>query len=82
MASATDTSRGRITLPTDVRRALAIGAGDRVEFVQLDVGQFVLIAANRSVLELKGMFATQAAAVAIEDMNEVIGARGASAGEL
>lgn len=40
MSSATVTSKGRITIPPDVRQALQVKAGDRVEFVQIEPGRF------------------------------------------
>jgi AbrB family looped-hinge helix DNA binding protein len=52
----TITSRGRITIPSRIRTALRLRAGDRVEFVEMEKGQFVMIAANRSVRELNGLF--------------------------
>jgi antitoxin PrlF len=79
MTTATVTSKGQITIPVDVRQALSVGTGDRVEFVQIEPGQFLFLAANRSVTELKGMFGKPAAPVTIEAMNEAIAARGASA---
>jgi antitoxin PrlF len=62
-----------------VRIALSVGTGDRVEFVQIEPGQFLFVAANRSVTELKGMFGKPVKAVSVEDMNRAIAARGASA---
>ena len=79
MATATISSKGQITIPADVRTALAVGTGDRVEFVQIEAGQFLFVAANRSVTELKGMFGKPVKAVSIEDMNRAIATRGASA---
>lgn len=79
MTTATVTSKGQITIPADVRHALAVDAGDRVEFVQIESGQYLFMAVNRSVTELKGMFGKPAKAVSIDDMNAVIAARGASA---
>jgi AbrB family looped-hinge helix DNA binding protein len=55
-AMPTITSRGRITIPSRIRTALRLRAGDRVEFVEMEKGQFVMIAANRSVRELNGLF--------------------------
>lgn len=69
----------QITIPADVRNALSVGTGDRVEFVQIEAGQFLFVAANQSVTELKGMFGKPAKAASIEDMNSAISARGASA---
>ena len=79
MTTATVTSKGQITIPANVRQALQVEAGDRVEFVEVDPGRFEFIAATRSVKELKGMFGKPAKAVSIEDMNRVIATRGASA---
>jgi len=52
MSTATLTTKGQITIPVDVRRALNVEAGDRVEFVQVEPGRFEAIAATRSVREL------------------------------
>lgn len=79
MTTATITSKGQITIPADVRRALGVDAGDRVEFVEVEPGRFLFIAANRSVTELKGLFGKPARAVSIDEMNAAIAARGASA---
>jgi AbrB family looped-hinge helix DNA binding protein len=82
MSQATITSKGQITIPADVQRALAVGEGDRLEFVPVRPGEFLVIAINRSVTELKGMFAKPAKAVPIEDMALAIaclhGSRGGS----
>ena len=40
MSIATATSKGQITIPADVRQALQVKAGDRVEFVQIEPGRF------------------------------------------
>lgn len=79
MTTATVTSKGQITIPANVREALNVGAGDRVEFVQLEPGQFLFVAATRSVTELKGMFGKPPRRVSVEDMNRAIAARGAAA---
>ncbi len=79
MTTATVTSKGQITIPADVRQSLHVDAGDRVEFVELEPGQYLLIAANRSVTELKGMFGKASKVVSIDEMNQAIASRGASA---
>lgn len=79
MTTATVTSKGQITIPAQVRQALHVGAGDRVEFVEVAPGRYEFIAANRSVTELKGLFGPARKAVSIEDMNAAIAARGAAA---
>ncbi|KQV78844.1 AbrB/MazE/SpoVT family DNA-binding domain-containing protein [Rhizobacter sp. Root1221] len=79
MTTATITSKGQITIPAEVRNALAVDAGDRVEFVQIEPGQFLFAAVNRSVKELKGMFSEPAKSVSIEDMSRAMATRRASA---
>ena len=79
MTTATVTSKGQITIPVQVRKALHVGAGDRVEFVEVEPGRYEFIAATRSVTDLKGMFGKAAKVVSIEEMNAAIAARGASA---
>ena len=79
MTAATVTSKGQITIPLNVRQALQVGAGDRVEFVEIDSGRFEVVAVTHSVRALKGMFGKSTKAVSIEDMNAAIAARGAAA---
>jgi AbrB family looped-hinge helix DNA binding protein len=79
MATATLTTKGQITIPVAVREALGVGAGDRVEFVEVASGRYEVIAATRSITALKRMFGTPARPVSIEAMNEVISRQGAAA---
>lgn len=76
MATATVTSKGQITIPSRVRSALGLDAGDRVEFVEVEKGQFAMVAATRSVRELKGMFqGKRSKPVSIDEMNAAIAKR-------
>ena len=79
MSTATLTSKGQITIPADVRKALNVDTGDRLEFVEVEPGRFEVIVATRSVTELKGRFGKPARSVSIDEMNAVIARRGASA---
>lgn len=79
MTTATLTTKGQITIPADVRYALKVDAGDRVEFVQIAPDRFEFVAANRSITELKGMFGKTDKSVSIDDMNQAIAKRGANA---
>lgn len=76
MSTATITSKGQITIPVQVRTALGLDAGDRVEFVELGKGQFAIVPATRSVQELKGLFqGKRSRPVSIEEMNTAIARR-------
>ena len=79
MTTASPTSKGQITIPAAVREALGVGAGDRVEFVEVAPGRYEFIAATRSVRALKGMFGKTRKSVSIETMNAAIARRGAAA---
>lgn len=79
MTTATISSKGQITIPADVRQALQVDTGDRVEFVEVEPGRYEFVAATRSVTELKGMFGKAKRTVSIEEMNRAIASRGASA---
>ena len=73
MPAATVTSKGQITIPVQVRTALGLEAGDRVEFVELEKGQFAIVPATRSVREAEGLFrGKRTKPVSIEEMNAVI----------
>ena len=79
MTTATLTTKGQITIPSEVRASLGVEAGDRVEFVEVAPGRYEFIAATRSVTALKGMFAKPPKAVSIAEMNAAIARRGAAA---
>lgn len=79
MATATVTSKGQITIPAQVRASLGLDTGDRIEFVEIENGQFAIRAAVHSVTSLKGMVRKPKSPVSIEDMNEAIARQGAKA---
>lgn len=78
MTAATLTSKGQLTLPKDVRDALGVGPGDRVDFVKMEDGNFAVLPATHSVKRLKGLIPSAKKAVSLEDMDRVIagGAKG------
>jgi AbrB family looped-hinge helix DNA binding protein len=78
MASATITSKGQITIPAQVRHALGVEAGDRLEFVETGERQFAIVPATGSVRELKGLFRVKRRnPVTLDEMDLAI-AKGAS----
>lgn len=76
MSAATLTTKGQLTLPKDVRTALGVGPGDRVDFVRMEDGNFAVLPATHSVKSLKGLIPRPKKAVSLEDMDRAI-ARGA-----
>ncbi len=79
MTTATISSKGQITIPAEVRHALHVDTGDRVEFVKVEPGRYEFVAVNRSVTELKGMFGVAKRVVSIAEMNLAIATQGATA---
>jgi len=72
MSEATVTSKGQVTIPAEIRRAMRLTAGERVVFTQLDDGTTVFRAKRRSILELRGLLKPargRRRPVAIKDMN-------------
>jgi antitoxin PrlF len=73
MSAATVTSKGQITIPVQVRIALGLEPGDRVEFVELERGQFAIVPATHSVRELEGLFrGKRSKPVSLEEMDAAI----------
>jgi AbrB family looped-hinge helix DNA binding protein len=73
MATATITSKGQVTIPVKVRTALGLDSGDRIEFVELEKGQFAIIPAIRSLQELNGLFkGRRKTASTVEEMYDAI----------
>jgi AbrB family looped-hinge helix DNA binding protein len=75
MPTATLTSKGQITLPKEVRDALGVATGDRVEFVETGKGVYEVVAASRDVRELKGIIDRPGRAVSVEEMRKAVARR-------
>jgi antitoxin PrlF len=77
MSTATVTSKGQITIPATVRTSLGIDTGSRIEFVEMENGQFMIVPIVSPIQSLKGMLRKPAIPVSIEDMNRAIATQGA-----
>ena len=72
MPTSTVTTKGQITLPRDVRKALALDAGDKIDFVAVE-GGFKLVPLRKDVRTVKGRFAGRVdRPVTIDEMEEAI----------
>ena len=76
MTAATLTSKGQLTLPREVRAALGVGPGDRVDFVRMEDGNYAVLPAGHSVKDLKGLLARPRRPVSLAAMDAAV-ARGA-----
>jgi len=77
MATTTVNSKGQITIPAQVRASLGLQTGDRIDFVEIENGQFAIVAATQSVKRLKGIIRKPQNFINIEDMNMAVAAQGA-----
>ena len=69
MSEATVTSKGQVTIPADIRKALGLGAGERVVFTRLDDGTTIMRAKTRSIIDLRGLLKpVRRRKVAIDEM--------------
>lgn len=69
MSEATVTSKGQVTIPADIRKAMGLGAGERVVFTRLDDGTTIMRAKTRSIMDLRGMLKPERRRkVAIDEM--------------
>ncbi len=77
MPTATITSKGQITIPIEVRKALKLKAGDKVDFYEGADGRFVLQPKTGSIKELRGILKKMGCVpdgppLSIEEMDQVI----------
>lgn len=71
MTVATMTSKGQVTIPKDVREALGLEAGTKIDFVRVG-DRFWMRPKNGSVEDLFGLAAHDGPPLTIEEMNEGI----------
>ena len=72
MPTSTITSKGQITLPQTVRKALGLDTGDKVDFVEV-AGGYKLVPLRKNIRTLKGRFAGRVdKPVSVEEMDEAI----------
>ena len=72
MPSAKLTSKGQITIPKEVRKALGLHTGDRLAFRVQDNGKVEVEAEKVSLATLRGAVRTKVKGVTVEAMNDAI----------
>jgi antitoxin PrlF len=72
MSAATLTSKGQITLPKQVRDALGLEVGDRIDFVMEADGRYSLMPVKSSIKSLKGCIPKPKKPVSIEAMSGIV----------
>jgi AbrB family looped-hinge helix DNA binding protein len=72
MPTATMTSKGQITIPIQVRKALKLKPGVQIDFFEAEPGQFRIIPRTASIRDLEGCIPKLDHVVTIEEMNQAI----------
>ena len=73
MPTATLTSKGQITIPAKVRAALGLDTGDKIDFVEIEDGQYAIKPRTASIRDLEGCIPKLDYVPTIEQINAAIG---------
>jgi antitoxin PrlF len=68
MAESAVSSKGQITIPAEVRKAMGLKAQDRVVFTVLHDGTTVMRAKTKSIKDMKGMLKHEGKRVPVSEM--------------
>jgi AbrB family looped-hinge helix DNA binding protein len=72
MPSATVTSKGQITIPIEVRKALGLKPGVRIDFYEVEDGEYAFRPKTGSIRDLKGCIPKLDHIVTLEEMDQAI----------
>jgi AbrB family looped-hinge helix DNA binding protein len=72
MPTATLTSKGQITIPIEVRKALGLKPGVQIDFYEVEDGEYTFRPRNGSIRDLEGCIPKLDHTVTIEEMNQAI----------
>ncbi len=70
--SAKVTSKGQITLPGELRKALGIKPGDRVNFRKTDKGNYELVTKSKTMEDIKGIIPYDGPPLSTDDIVELV----------
>ena len=72
MPSASMSSKGQITVPSEIREALGLKRGDRVSFRMRKDGVVEMVPESIDLLSLRGLLKPRRKGVSLEDMERAI----------
>ena len=72
MPTATMTSKGQITIPIEIRKALGLKPGARIDFYEGEDGAYTLWPKTGSIMEMEGCIPKPNHTISIEEMNQAI----------
>jgi AbrB family looped-hinge helix DNA binding protein len=72
MPTATMTSKGQITIPIQVRKALGLKPGVRIDFYEVEHGEYALRPKTGSIMDLQGCIPKLDHVPTIKEMDQAI----------
>lgn len=72
MPTATLTSKGQITIPAKVRSALGLDTGDKIDFIEIENGEYAIKPRTASIRDLEGCIPKIDYVPTIEQINAAI----------
>jgi len=72
MPTATMNSKGQITIPAKMRKALGLKPGVRIDFYEIEDGEYAFRPKTGSIMEMRGCVPKLDHVITIEEMNQAI----------
>jgi antitoxin PrlF len=72
MPTATMTSKGQITIPVKVRKALGLKPGVRIDFYEVEDGEYAFRPKTGSIMDMRGCLPKPDHPISIEEMNQAV----------
>ncbi len=72
MPTATMTSKGQITIPIQIRKALGLKPGVRIDFYEAEDGEYTFRPKTGSIMEMRGCLAYDGPPITIEEMHSAL----------
>jgi antitoxin PrlF len=72
MPTATVTSKGQITVPIEIRKALRLIPGAKIDFYEIEDGDYAMRAKTGSIMDMRGCLAYDGPTITIEEMNRAV----------
>lgn len=72
MPTATMTSKGQITIPIELRKALGLKPGVRIDFYEIEEGVYAIRPKTGSIMEMRGCIPKFDHVLTIEEMNQAV----------
>jgi len=66
------TSKGQITIPIELRKAMGLEAGDKIDFVEIGKRQCRMVPRTASIRDLEGCIPKLDHIITVEEMNQAI----------